>query len=143
MGHSKMTDKFQVDRVGTIEKKGETVAIEIHSEYKKGLLGLDQFSHILVCFWFHKNDTHEQRKTLLVHPRGNKANPLTGVFATRSPQRPNPFGISVCNILSIVENIIYIDNIDALNGSPVIDIKPYIPKIDSMSGVITPEWVKK
>jgi len=141
-----MAEKFQIDHVGTIKKKGKTVAIEIHPEYEEGLVGLDQFSHILVCFWFHKNDTREQRKTLLVHPRGNKENPLTGVFATRSPQRPNPFGISVCKILSIVENTIYIDKIDAFNGSPAIDIKPYIPKIDSiplLSDVITPCWVKK
>ncbi len=136
-----MAEKFKIDWVGTIRKQGKTVEIEIHPEYGDGLLGLDQFSHILVFFWFHKNDTPEQRKTLVVHPRGNKANPLTGVFATRSPQRPNPFGISVCEILSIVDNIIYIDKIDAFHNSPVIDIKPYIPGIDSISDAGVPDWV--
>jgi len=141
-----MADKFLIDCVGIIRKQGKSVAVEIYQEYKDGLLGLDQFSHVIMCFWFHKHDSPEQRNILRVHPRGKKANPLTGVFATRSPQRPNLFGISTCKILSIVENVIYIDKIDALNGSPVIDIKPYIPKIDSippLSDVIIPCWVEK
>jgi len=136
-----MADKFQIDWIGTIRNHGKTVGIEIRPEYKDGILGLDQFSHILVFFWFHNNDNPEQRKTLMVHPRGNRANPLTGVFATRSPQRPNPLGISSCRLLSINEHVILIDKIDAIDGSPVIDIKPYIPVIDSISDAITPWWV--
>ncbi len=138
-----MVDKFQIFPVGIVRKQGKKVSIEIHQEYKDGLLGLNQFSHIIVFFWFQKNDTPEQRKVLQVHPRGNKANPLTGVFATRSPQRPNLIGISTCKILSIDDNIIHIDQIDAFNGSPVIDIKPFIPRTDLIAEAITPGWAEK
>jgi len=135
-----MKDRFQIDPVGIVRKQDKTVIIEIHEKYKDGLLGLDRFSHILVYFWFHKNDTREYRKTLLVHPRGDKANPLTGVFATRSPKRPNLIGMSECNILSIDGTAIHIDKIDAFHGSPVIDIKPHMPELDSISNVVGPDW---
>ncbi|MBW1851740.1 MAG: tRNA (N6-threonylcarbamoyladenosine(37)-N6)-methyltransferase TrmO [Deltaproteobacteria bacterium] len=138
-----MADKFLIDCVGIIRKQGKSVAVEIYEEYKDGLLGLDQFSHVIMCFWFHKHDSPEQRNILRVHPRGNKANPLTGVFATRSPQRPNLFGISTCKILAIDGNIIYIDQTDAFNGSPVIDLKPYIATMDSIPNATAPEWVQR
>ena len=143
MGYSKMADKFLIDCVGIIRKQGKSVAVEIYEEYKDGLLGLDQFSHVIMCFWFHKHDSPEQRNILQVHPRGNKANPLTGVFATRSPRRPTPVGISTCKILAIDGNIIYIDQTDAFNGSPVIDLKPYIPTIDSIPNATAPNWVQR
>ncbi|UCF56354.1 MAG: SAM-dependent methyltransferase, partial [Deltaproteobacteria bacterium] len=63
------------------------------------------------------------------------ANPLTGVFATRSPVRPNPISVYTCRILSIDGNVIHIEKIDALDGTPVIDIKPYVPRLDSVSEV--------
>ena len=138
-----MADSFQLFPVGIIRKKGKDVFIEVHHKYKDALLGLDQFSHIIVCFWFHKNDSPEKRTTLQVHPRGNKANPLTGVFATRSPQRPNLIALSTCKILAIDENIIRINKIDALDGTPVIDIKPYLLSIDMKSDIKAPGWVKK
>ncbi len=126
--------------IGIIKKDSKAFSVEIYPEYTDGLLGLDQFSHILIFYWFHENDTSEKRKTLQVHPRGNKANPMTGVFATRSPQRPNPIGISICRVLSVDRNKIHIDQIDAFNGSPVIDIKPYFPNMDSGSDAVTPDW---
>ena len=104
-----MADNFQIFPIGIIRKKAKDIFIEIHHKYKDALLGLDQFSHIIVCFWFHKNDSPEKRNTLQVHPRGEKTNPLTGVFATRSPQRPNLIALSTCKILAIDENIIRIE----------------------------------
>lgn len=136
-----MSECYEICPVGIIKKQDKNIAIEIYEKYEDALHGLHQFSHIIVCFWFHRNDTHEQRNILQVHPRGNSANPLTGVFATRSPQRPNLIGLSTCKILSIDGNIIYIDKTDALDGSPVIDIKPYIPRTDSTSDVRVPGWV--
>lgn len=135
-----MENKFQIVPIGIIKKKDEVAHIEIYPEYTDGLLGLDQFSHIQVFYWFHENDTTEKRRTLQVHPRGNKENPLTGVFATRSPRRPNPIGKSICRVLSVDGDNIHIDQIDAFNGSPVIDIKPYFPTMDSISDAITPGW---
>ena len=139
-GNCKTIDRFHIVSVGIVKNIDNTVIIEIYPEYMDGLLGLDQFSYILVFFRFHKNDTPEQRSILQVHPRGDKANPLTGFFATRSSVRPNPIGMSVCKILCIYGNMIHIDQIDALNESPIIDIKPYIPRIDAISDAKTPVW---
>ena len=137
-----MKDLFEIIPVGMVHKKDQSVFIEIDEAYGDGLLGLDQFSHILVFAWFHENDTPEKRKTLRVHPRGDKANPLTGVFATRSPARPNLIALFTCEILSIEGNVIYVKDIDAIHGTPVIDIKPYIPRMDAVSGARVPGWVK-
>jgi len=123
-----MADSFQIFPVGIIRKQEKTVSIEIYEEYKDALLGLDQFSDIIVCFWFHRKDTPQKRNVLRVHPRGNKANPLRGVFAARSPVRPNLVDVSACKILSIDGNIIHIEKIDAFDGTPVIDIKPLHPE---------------
>ncbi len=136
-----MKDRFYIFPVGEIKKQGETVRIEIVPKYVDGLLGLDEFSHITVCYWFHKNDTPENRAVLQVHPRRNEKNPLTGVFATHSPVRPNLIAISICKILSIEKNIIYIDKIDAFDGTPVIDIKSFIPSSVSSSDIKMPNWV--
>jgi len=89
----------------------------------------------------HIYDTPEKRNVLQVHPRSNKKNPLTGVFATHSPLRPNLIAISICKILSIDGNTIRIDKIDAFEGSPVIDIKCFIPSKVAESDIRLPGWV--
>jgi len=94
-----------------------------HGKYGDGLLRLDQCSHVTVMYWFHKNDTPQKRSILQVHPRGNKDNPLTGVFATHSQVRPNLIAISRVKVISVKGNIIEIEKIDAFDDSPVIDIK--------------------
>jgi tRNA-Thr(GGU) m(6)t(6)A37 methyltransferase TsaA len=125
--------------VGIIRKSDNQVRIEIFEAFTDGLLGLDGFSHIYVLFWFHQNDAPEIRRTLQVHPRKDQRIPLTGVFATHSPQRPNLIGLTLCRILSIAGNMIYLEDIDALDGSPVVDIKCYIP--GAVPDVRVPDWV--
>jgi tRNA-Thr(GGU) m(6)t(6)A37 methyltransferase TsaA len=136
-----MNDRFYIVPVGIIKKEHKNVWIEIYEQYLEALLGLDGFSHITVCYWFHENDTPEKRNILKTHPRRNKKNPLTGVFATHSPLRPNLIGISICKILWIRENTIYIDKIDAFDGSPVIDIKCFIPSSALKQDIRLPAWV--
>jgi tRNA-Thr(GGU) m(6)t(6)A37 methyltransferase TsaA len=136
-----MKDRFDIFPVGVIQKQDENVWIEIYEKYNGALLGLDKFSHITVCYWFHENDTPEKRNVMRVHPRNNKENPLSGVFATHSPLRPNLIAISICNILSIEGNTIHIDKIDAFDGSPVIDIKCFIPSRALKSDIRLPDWV--
>lgn len=138
-----MEENFKIFPVGIVRKRDERVTIEINQAYEDGLMGLDQNSHIIVLSWFQKSDIPEKRKTLQVHPRRNKANPLTGVFATRSPVRPNPISISACKILSIDGRQIHIDAIDAYDGTPVVDIKPYVPRLDAISEVRMPGWAKE
>ena len=136
-----MSTSCCLNPVGIIRKSDNRVRIEIFEAFTDGLLGLDGFSHIYVLFWFHKNDAPEKRRTLQVHPRKDQRIPLTGVFATHSPQRPNLIGLTLCRILSIAGNNIYLEDIDALDSSPVVDIKCYIPSV--VSDVRVPDWVGK
>jgi len=136
-----MADHFQIFSVGIIRNTPKNVRIEIEEKYHEAMLGLEGFSHIVVCYWFHENDTPENRNILQVHPRANPANPLTGVFATHSPKRPNLIGISICQVQSISGTTISVDRIDALDGSPVIDIKCYIPSSRPNLGIRLPDWI--
>ena len=135
-------DFFQLYPVGKVKKNSETTSIEIYNRYADALLGLNQFSHVVVLYWFHKNDTPEKRGTLRVHPRGKRSNPLTGVFATRSPRRPNLIGLSLCKILSVENNVVRIDSIDAFNDTPVLDLKPYVPRMDTVENPFGPKWAE-
>ena len=136
-----MPETFQIFPVGVVGKKGEAAWIDIFEPYADALLGLEGFSHILVLFWFHENDTAEQRKTLRVHPRKDQNNPLTGVFGTHSPLRPNLVGLTRCKINSIEGRRIHIEDIDAFDGTPVIDIKCYIQDSLPESEIRLPDWV--
>jgi tRNA-Thr(GGU) m(6)t(6)A37 methyltransferase TsaA len=136
-----MPESFQVFPVGVITKKEDAIWIEIFEPYCDALLGLEGFSHIQVLFWFHENDTADRRKTLQVHPRKDKKIPLTGVFATHSPLRPNLIGLTLCKLKSIRDRRIEIEDIDAFDGTPVIDVKCYIPGSASGSDVRVPDWV--
>jgi len=137
-----MENSFQIYPIGVIKKKDQSVCIEIYEKFRDALQGLEKNSHIIVLTWFHESDTKTKRKTLQVHPMGNKANPLTGIFATRSPVRPNPIALFSCNVIAIEGRLIYVESIDAFDGSPVLDIKPYIPKIDSISQAIGPRFIE-
>ena len=136
-----MKDCFHIFPVGTIRKTRDGVWIDILDKYGDALLGLNEFSHITVCYWFHENDTPDKRRILRVHPKGDQKNPIRGVFATHSPVRPNLIAISICRILSIDGKTIHIDKIDALDGSPVVDIKCFIPSSVSTSDIRLPGWV--
>jgi tRNA-Thr(GGU) m(6)t(6)A37 methyltransferase TsaA len=135
---------FKLHQVGRIEKEGKSVSLHIFKTYKDALKGLDGFSHVFVLYWFDRNDTPEKRSILQVHPRGNKKNPITGVFACRSPVRPNLIALSLCKIVSVEDGIVHIDKIDALNNSPILDLKPYIPNIDHIiKDVHVPDWLNE
>lgn len=115
---------YQIKPVGVVHNiKGEPVRLEIYNQYIEGLQGLDDCSHVTVLWWFHKNDTPENRRILKVHPRGNKENPITGVFATHSPVRPNLLAMTTCKIISVKDNIVIIDQIDAFDNTPILDLK--------------------
>jgi tRNA-Thr(GGU) m(6)t(6)A37 methyltransferase TsaA len=117
------SDYFKAYPIGKIEKKDGRTFIILDEECEAGLKGLEKHSYVHVVYWFDRNDTPEKRAILQVHPRGDKNNPLTGVFATHSPFRPNLIAISRCDIISIKENVIEIKDIDAFDGSPVLDLK--------------------
>ena len=115
---------FTMRPIGHVQNvEGKPVAIKIKKEFAEGLEGLEHCSHVMVLWWFDKNDTPEIRRTLKVHPCGDERNPLTGVFATRSPRRPNLVAVTVCKVLSVKDGVVTIDAIDAFDGTPVIDLK--------------------
>jgi len=133
---------FVVHPIGQVRKAGGRTLIVLEKKYQPGLLGLEGFSHIQVFWWFDKNDTPQKRSILQVHPRGDPKNPLTGVFAARAPVRPNLIALSLCKIVSVKANVVEVEKIDAFEGTPVLDIKPYAPGQDSATGVKVPEWAK-
>ena len=136
-----MLGTYYLKPVGIVRKSDEKAWINIFADYRDGLLGLDGFSHIAVFYWFDQNDTTEKRRVLQVHPRKDPRNPLTGVFATHSPRRPNLIGLTVCKILSIHGGSIEIEDIDAFDGTPVIDLKCYIPGSVGEKDIRLPDWV--
>jgi tRNA-Thr(GGU) m(6)t(6)A37 methyltransferase TsaA len=97
--------------------------LEIHPSAADGLLRLAVGDEILVFTWLHQ----ARRETLQVHPRGNEDNPLTGVFATRSPDRPNPLGLHPVVVREIDGSRLRIGPMEAIDGTPVVDIKPVLP----------------
>jgi tRNA-Thr(GGU) m(6)t(6)A37 methyltransferase TsaA len=129
--------------IGVVKKQGPRAWLEIYPEFALGLLGLQNFSHLWVFYWFHENDTPEQRQTLQVHPRRDPANPLTGVFACRAPERPNLIGFTACRIIKVEGNLVEVAGLDARDGSPILDLKPYIPEGDAIPAALTPEWLKR
>ena len=114
---------FNVYPIGRVVREGGKTMIVLEKEYLPALLGLDKHKHVHVVYWFDKNDTPSKRAILQVHPRGDKNNPLTGVFATHSPFRPNLIAISRCEVISVKDNVIEIKDIDAFDNTPVIDLK--------------------
>jgi tRNA (adenine37-N6)-methyltransferase len=138
-----MTDNYNIYPVGVVRRADDAAWIEIVEEYRGAMLGLEGFSHILVLFWFHENDTAEFRRTLQVHPRKDPSNPLTGVFATHSPKRPNLIGLTRCRVTAIEGACIRVDAIDAVDGTPVIDIKCFIPDPEGPADVRVPDWVRR
>ncbi|MDK2854391.1 tRNA (N6-threonylcarbamoyladenosine(37)-N6)-methyltransferase TrmO [Thermococcus sp. PK] len=127
-------EKFKLVPIGQVHKDSETF-LEIYSEFAEAIEGLKEGDWIKLILWFHESDTPEKRRTLKVHPRGDPENPLRGVFATRSPVRPNPVAIYSVRILKITGAKIYIEEIDAFDGTPIIDIKPLVKRLDCPEGI--------
>jgi len=114
--------------------------IIVESRWTPALKGLDGFSHIYVLFWLHgiEGDISQH-----VHPENREDLPAVGLFATRTPRRPNPIGLQVVELVSKRGNVLKVRGLDALDGSPVIDLKPYLPRGDSVVDARTPAWIRK
>jgi len=116
--------------------RGVVSEIIIDTEYAEALEGLEGFSHIYVLFHLHEIEGPFKMK---IHPTGNPEYPLVGAFSTRTPNRPNPLGLTLCKLLSRKGNVLRVKGLDAYDGSPIIDVKPYSnPGVDDMR---VPDWV--
>ena len=118
---------------------------EIHLDpnYAGGLKGLEGFSHILIVFFLDRAQGFDPAKHLLRKPRGMEDLQPVGVFAQRTKYRPNPVGVTAVKLLGITGNIVKVRGLDALDGTPVLDIKPYMPAFDRVDDVEMPPWVGK
>ncbi len=113
--------------------------IVIDSSLTEALDGLEEFSHIVVLYWMHQ--AMSGKVSLKVHPRGKQELPLLGLFATRTPNRPNRIGMATVRLIRRQDNILRVEGLDAIEGTPVIDIKPYIPGYDSVANTEVPPWI--
>lgn len=99
-------------------------SVEVFPEFADGLKDLDGFSHVILLYHFHR----AQDSQLIVTPFLDSQ--PRGVFATRAPKRPNPIGLSVVKLLSVERNVLHVENVDIIDGTPLLDIKPYVPDFD-------------
>jgi tRNA (adenine37-N6)-methyltransferase len=127
----KMIDKNWSNIVSTIVVKEDHI---------QGIEGLDEFSHAIIVTFLHQAnfdvDQHLQR-----HPRGKKDLAKIGIFSQRAKHRPNPIGITTVQIVKLKEERLIVKGLDAIDGTPVIDIKPYYPHYDCVKDAVIPDWV--
>jgi tRNA-Thr(GGU) m(6)t(6)A37 methyltransferase TsaA len=137
----RVSGKGEVHFIGAVMKAGEQEAeVQIFREFCAGLKGITGFSHLIILYWMHLRDSEKERKTLLVFPKKHAVNVDTGVFACRSPSRPNPIGLCVVELVRVEECVLRVKGLDAVEGSPIVDIKPYLPRADCVSNAGVPEW---
>jgi tRNA (adenine37-N6)-methyltransferase len=117
--------------------QGVKGSIEIFPQYSAGLKDLDGFTHIMLFYQFHQNQDYQ----LQVVPFLDTV--ARGVFATRAPKRPNTLGFSIIKLQSIQDNILHIENIDVLDGTPLIDIKPYVTAFDAPTEPVRMGWLEQ
>lgn len=119
---------------------GVDAEIVVAPELMEALDGLEGFSHIIVLFWMHQvpPEARAQRRR---RPGGREDLPLVGVFATRAQGRPNPLGMTVAQLLSRTDNRLLVRGLDAIDGTPVLDLKPYLPPYDALPDARVPDWV--
>lgn len=128
--HSPFTDikDMPIQPSSAASAQGSAVILD---DYREGLADLDGFSHVILLYHLHGVD----RVDLTVEPFLDQTR--HGVFATRAPTRPNPIGLSVVKLTAIRDGVLYLENVDTLDGSPLLDVKPYVPEFDQPDHVRT------
>jgi len=138
IGHVESTVKHQTD-----EHWGDVVArVVLQPEYRAGLQGIEQFSHALIVTFLHQARFDPSRH-LIRRPRGLDTMPEVGIFAQRAKDRPNPLGITAVAIVDVEPGVLMVRGLDAIDGTPVVDIKPYYPAYDRIMTAAVPEWVDR
>jgi tRNA-Thr(GGU) m(6)t(6)A37 methyltransferase TsaA len=114
--------------------------IVLEPRYRPGLRGLDDFSHAVVVTYLHRA-AFDPARHLVRRPRGLADLPELGIFAQRAKDRPNPLGITVVRLLGVASYGVSVQGLDAIDGTPVLDLKPYFPQFDAAPGARVPGWV--
>ncbi len=117
----------------------EISEIVVNEKFTEALNGIDDYSHIIVVYWMDK-----VKKSVITHrPQGNPNVPIVGIFSCRCPQRPNPIAITTVKLIGHEGNKIKVKGLDILDGTPIIDIKPYWPQYDKIENAKIPSWVNE
>ncbi|MDF2988944.1 MAG: tRNA ((37)-N6)-methyltransferase TrmO [Eubacterium sp.] len=135
-------EQFSVKSIGKVRVDCEGTRLELNREYTAALTNLEGFTYINVLWWFDKCD-HSDSRAKLVEKSPYKNSPeLLGTFATRSPERPNPIALTCANVTYIdaEKGIVGLAYMDAADGSPILDIKPYTPSLDRVENSAVPQW---
>ncbi len=131
--------RVRTDAVGDeVKDKSRISQIILRDELVEALEGVDGFSHLFVLFWLSQVSS-QQRKMLKVHPRGRMDLPLVGVFASRTNLRPNPIGLTLVELLKVDGNTLTVRGLDAFDGTPILDIKPF-DSWDTAEKARVPDW---
>jgi tRNA-Thr(GGU) m(6)t(6)A37 methyltransferase TsaA len=117
----------------------EITEIVVKEEFTDALTAIDDYSHVIIVFWMDKVKEH----VILHRPQGNPEVPIVGIFSCRCPQRPNPIAMTTVPLIGHEGNKITVKGLDILDGTPIIDIKPYWPQYDEVEGGVIPDWVYK
>ena len=120
--HSSLTDRHEAPKQS--DEGAPDAWLDVDAAFAQALHGLAEGDEVILITWLHQ----AARDVLLVHPRGDLRNPLTGIFATRSPDRPNPLGLHRVRVLAIEGTRLKVGPLEAIDGTPVVDIKPVLPK---------------
>lgn len=134
---------FRAHRIGEVLTSDDDFTLQVDQPYRAGLQGLVEFSHVIVAWWAHEATDQAAEDTVMADDTPYLEGPQNvGVFSTRSPSRPTPLGLSVCAVTTVdqANGAVGLGWIDALDGTPVVDIKPYFPSSDRVRDVATPDW---
>ena len=135
-------ERYELTPVGRVVVDDGGFSIAIDQPYRAALSGLTGFSHLIVLFWCHYHDSPEYRKMVVADKPYKQGPDEVGIFATRSPARPNPIAITPVPVIGIDRDsgMINVAYIDAEPDTPVLDIKPYLPAVDRIRDTSVPDW---
>ncbi|MBN2325318.1 MAG: tRNA (N6-threonylcarbamoyladenosine(37)-N6)-methyltransferase TrmO [Spirochaetes bacterium] len=117
--------------------KGTKGTVELLPEYEEALSDLEGFSHLILLYVFHRTDRYIPLVTPFMDSKPR------GLFSTRAPKRPNPIGISIVKLVKIDKTTLHVENIDVLDKTPLLDVKPYVPEFDLPSGDVRTGWLEQ
>ena len=133
-----MTRTLKIEPIGSIHAGEGGFYAELLPQYRPALSGLEGFGHVNLIWWFDRCDG-----PVLVERAPYRGGPeALGVFATRSPRRPNPLAVSCAGVtgLDLERGVLWLDYVDAFDGTPLLDVKPYVPSLDRVAGPLVPAW---
>ena len=134
---------YELVSIGHSRRTKGAIYLEILEPYRPGLKQLDHFSHVMVLWWADQMDDDQHRSIMQCRPP-YAVDKITGVFACRSEYRPNPIAVTTCAVegLDLEDGIVRVENIDAVDGTPIVDLKGYFPVLDRVREASIPEWLE-